>query len=288
MGEKRILTVQDISCVGQCSLTVALPILSACGLETCVLPTAVLSTHTGGFSGYTFRDLTEDMPAIAEHWRREGIGFDAFYTGYLGSVAQISHVLAMMNVLGKPGALRVVDPAMADSGTLYAGFTDAFVEAMRPLCSSADVILPNLTEACLLSGIPYRTEYDGAYVESILDALMAVGAPVIVLTGVSYDEKTTGVVVRDDRGTLYYRHKKVERFCHGAGDVFASALVGAAMNGVDWRRAAEMAADYTVACIENTVKDPSHWYGVYFESVLPDFVRRLQQAVGSSGKAPAM
>ena len=151
---KRVLTVQDISCVGQCSLTVALPVLSACGVEAAVLPSAVLSTHTGGgFAGYTFRDLTADMPAIAQHWQKEGFRFDAVYTGYLGSGEQITHVRHIMDTLLVPGGARIVDPAMADNGKLYAGFDAAFVEKMKTLAFSADILLPNITEAALLTGM---------------------------------------------------------------------------------------------------------------------------------------
>ena len=162
--DKRILTVQDISCVGQCSLTVALPVLSACGVETAVLPSAVLSTHTGGFTGYTFRDLTADMPAIAQHWKNAGIGFDAVYTGYLGSAEQVRYVREIMDALLMPGGVRIVDPAMADNGKLYAGFEAAFVEKMKELAFSADYLLPNITEAALLTGMEYRESYDAGYV----------------------------------------------------------------------------------------------------------------------------
>ena len=152
---KRVLTIQDISCFGQCSLTVALPIISACGIETAVLPSAVLSTHTGGFTGWTFRDLTGDMLPISEHWREAGIQFDAFYTGYLGSIEQINMVQNIMDTNGVEGAIRVVDPAMADNGNLYPGFNMEFVSAMKDLCAEADVLLPNMTEACLLTETDY-------------------------------------------------------------------------------------------------------------------------------------
>ena len=161
----KILTVQDISCVGQCSLTVALPIISACGIETCVLPSAVLSTHTVGFSGYTFRDLTVDMPLIEAHWKREGIAFDAIYTGYLGSTEQIAFVASLFDGVLAEGGKKVVDPAMADNGKLYPGFDSAFVEAMKGLCAKADYLVPNITEAAFLTGLPYKTEYDRAYIQ---------------------------------------------------------------------------------------------------------------------------
>ena len=195
MEDPRILTIQDISCVGQCSLTVALPILSACGFETAILPSAVLSTHTAGFTGYTCRDLSDDMPQIAAHWRKEGIRFDAFYTGYLGSTRQIAYVREIFATLGRGRNLRIVDPAMADNGSLYPAFDQAYVEEMKLLCRDADIILPNITEGCFLTGMEYRAQYDRAYVDSLLQALAEDGAKTVVLTGVGYDAATTGVVV---------------------------------------------------------------------------------------------
>lgn len=277
MSYKRVLTVQDVSCVGQCSLTVALPIISACGVETCILPSAVLSTHTGGFSGFTFRDLSDDMPAIQKHWQKEGIRFDAFYTGYLGSAKQIDYVLDIFATLGEDGAVRVVDPAMADNGKLYVGFDMLYVEAMKKLCCKADILLPNITEACLLTGKEYRTEYDRAYIDELLEALTALGARTVVLTGVSYREGMTGVAVLEDGKYSYYEHKKIASGCHGTGDVYASAFVGALMHGKSTVESARIAADYTVKCIENTVGDPNHWYGVKFETALAS----LMQAVNA-------
>ena len=171
MEYKKILTIQDISCVGQCSLTVALPILSACGLETCILPSAVLSTHTGGFSGFTFRDLTDDMPKIQEHWQKENIKFRAIYPGYLGSVKQVGYVEDILRTMGTDDCVRIVDPAMADNGKLYSIFNDEYVAAMRTLCASADILIPNITEACFLSGVAYRESYDESYVNELIDKL---------------------------------------------------------------------------------------------------------------------
>ncbi len=275
MTYPKILTIQDISCVGQCSLTVALPILSAAGVETCILPSAVLSTHTAGFSGFTVRDLTEDIPAIAAHWRKEKIAFDAVYTGYLGSTEQIADVKNIFDTLLKPGALTIVDPAMADNGRLYPAFDAAYVEAMKSLAFSADIILPNITEACFLTGTEYRESYDEAYIAALLDSLTAAGAKTIVLTGVGYAPDKTGVVVREGAETRYYEHRKIAKGCHGTGDVYASAFVGALENGFCPYDAAVLAADYTVACIEVTQGDPEHWYGVKFELELPIFIRML-------------
>ena len=275
MSYPRLLTIQDISCFGQCSLTVALPILSAAGLETVILPSAVLSTHTAGFTGFTVRDLTEDIPGIAAHWRKENISFDAVYTGYLGSREQIADVKDIFATLLRDGGLTIVDPAMADNGKLYPAFDADYVEAMKTLAFSADLILPNITEACFLTGMDFRTEYDEAYIAALLDALTGRGARGIVLTGVGYREGRTGVVVQMDGERRYYEHRRIAKGSHGTGDVYASAFTGALLRGFSVYDAARIAADYTVLCIENTQGDESHWYGVKFEPVLPQYIRML-------------
>ena len=268
MSYKRILTIQDISCVGQCSLTVALPILSACGVETAILPSAVLSTHTAGFTGYTFRDLTGDMPAISDHWKKEQIQFEAIYTGYLGSREQISYIRKMFQELKTATGITVVDPAMADNGKLYPGFDDAYVEAMVALCADADYVVPNITEACFLTGTEFKTQYDRSYIDALLTALTEKGMSNVVLTGVSYAEGRTGVVVYEKGVYSYYEHEKLPNSCHGTGDIYASALVGAMMRGKTAVQAAKIAADYTVDCIKETAKLDNHWYGAAFEPVL--------------------
>ena len=276
MDYKRILTIQDISCVGQCSLTVALPILSASGAETAILPSAVLSTHTAGFTGYTFRDLTDDIPAIASHWKKEGLYFDAIYTGYLGSERQIEFVKDIMNTLGKKGAVNIVDPAMADNGKLYPAFDESFVRQMKKLAFSADIILPNITEACLLTGYEYKEKYDENYINGLISEMAACGARTVILTGVGYNSDTTGVVVYSNGKTEYYRHKKISRGCHGTGDVYASAFVGAYIGGKTLFESAKIAADFTVLCIENTIGDSTHTYGVKFEPVLGEYIKMIK------------
>ncbi len=276
MEYRKILTIQDISCVGQCSLTVALPILSACGLETAILPSAVLSTHTCGFTGFTFRDLTDDIPGIAAHWKKEGIRFAAIYTGYLGSEQQIEYVKNIMDTLGEPSALNIVDPAMADGGKLYPAFDANFVEAMKTLAFASDILLPNITEACFLTDTEYKEEYDRAWIDALLAKMAKAGAKTVVLTGVGYKPGTTGVVVFENGKYDYYEHKKIAEGCHGTGDVYASAFVGALMSGKSTVDAAAIAADYVVRCIENTQGDDSHKYGVKFEPVLRELIERLQ------------
>ena len=273
---KRILTIQDISCVGQCSLTVALPILSACGVETCVLPSAVLSTHTAGFTGFTVRDLTEDIPGIRDHWVKEGISFDAIYTGYLGSTLQISYVAELFRDVAAAGCITVVDPAMADNGKLYPAFDEAFVEAMKGLCAKADYIVPNITESCFLTGMEYKTVYDRSYIDALIEKLAALGCKNVILTGVSYAPGKTGVVVWENGSYAYYEHEFLPNSCHGTGDIYASAFVGSLTRGKTAFEAARIAADYTVSCIEETAKLDNHWYGAAFEPVLGKLIDMLK------------
>lgn len=268
MQYKKLLTIQDISCVGQCSLTVALPIISACGIETAVLPSAVLSTHTAGFSGYTFRDLTEDIPSIKDHWVKENIKFDSIYTGYLGSTKQIDYVIDIFNSLGSENCIKAVDPAMADNGKLYPAFDDEFVQAMKKLCAKADYLIPNITEACFLADMEYKTEYDKTYIDELLKKLCALGCKNIILTGVSYSENKTGVVVFENNTYNYYEHEFLPNSCHGTGDIYASSFIGALVSGKEVFTAAKIAADYTVECIKATAEEKNHWYGAKFEPVL--------------------
>ncbi len=267
--------MQDISCVGQCSLTVALPVISACGVETAILPSAVLSTHTGGFQGFTFRDLTEDLPAILAHWKKEGLCFDALYTGYLGSVEQIRLVEQMDPALFRPGSPLIVDPAMADNGCLYTGFDEGFVREMARLCGKAEVILPNVTEACLMTGMPYRHTFDNAYVDELLARTAELGCETVLLTGAFGEAEYSGIALWQKGEILRYRHPRIAKGSHGTGDLYASAFVGALMRGKSLFDSACIAADFTLLCIKETQKEPDHWYGARFESVLGELIKRL-------------
>lgn len=274
MNDKRLLTIQDISCVGQCSLTVALPIISACGVECAILPSSVLSNHTAGFSGWTFRDLTDEMPNILAQWKKERVDFDAFYTGYV-SKTQIPHILDIMQETARPGALRIVDPVMGDGGKLYPGFDDDFPQEMCRLCNGADVIMPNLTEAALLLGEEYRTEYEQAYIEQTVKRLHALGAKNVVLTGVSLEPNKLGVACYDGNEILYYFTDRLDVSMHGTGDCYASSFAGALMRGHSILESASIAADFVVETIRQSMGDPSHWYGVKFEKALPYLISRM-------------
>ena len=276
MSYKRILSIQDVSCVGQCSMTVALPILSACGIETAILPSAVLSTHTAGFTGFTVRDLADDMPAVNEHWVKEGIKFDAVYTGYLGSKKQVDYVLNICKTTLNESGLFIVDPAMADNGKLYYGFDMEYVNENKKLVKECDYLLPNITEACLLTGIEYKEVYDREYIDNLVLALRELGAKKVVLTGVSFREGKTGIMVYENDNYNYYEHEKIEKSCHGTGDIYSSAFVGALLNGKSAIESAKIAGDYVVKCIKATEGDKDHWYGAKFEPVLGELIKEVR------------
>ncbi len=277
---KRIVSIQDISCFGKCSLTVALPITSAMGIETCVIPTAVLSTHTGGFTGYTYRDLTGDIPSIAKHWKDIDLKFDALCTGYLGSFEQIKIVSDLFDDFKTENNLVIVDPVMGDKGKFYAGFNREFAAEMRKLCEKADVILPNLTEAALLMDEEFIGDsYDEAYIKGLLTRLSSLGSKIVVLTGVSFNADTQGVMsYNHETGEFYsYFDENIPGYYHSTGDIFSSTLCGALVKGFDMGKSVKIAVDFTVDCIKKTIgHEKEHWYSVKFEECIPDLIEMIK------------
>ena len=270
---KRILTIQDISCVGQCSMTVALPILSACGHEVCILPSAVLSTHTGGFGKPAVEKLGDFMDRAVTHWKENGIDFDLIYVGYLGSLEAVQAAETIMQTMLAPGGITVVDPAMADHGKRYSGLDDEYADAMLALCRKADVMIPNLTEAAMMAGIGHREEWDESDIYELLSKLPGKD---VVLTGVGLVPGQTGFAARTDAGVVFYSHKKLDKSYSGTGDIFASAFCGALAGGKSIPEAGKIAADFTLRCVALTAENPAHWYGVKFEKALPDLMEMLR------------
>ena len=275
---KRIVTIQDISCVGKCSLTVALPIISAMGIEAGIIPTAVLSTHTG-FKGFTFHDLTDEIQKITDHWKNQGFSFDGIYTGYLGSFRQLELMEKLFCDFGGDGKLVFVDPCMADNGKLYPGFTREFALAMAKLCGKADIIAPNITEACLLVDQPYPGEdYDESYIKDLMQKLVALGAKKVILKGVGYKKGLCGVLTYDSvsgKSTEYF-HELIPAKFHGTGDIFASVAFSSLTLGKSLEEAVKLAADFTVLAIKKTLEHEDHnWYGVDFEAAFPELLKKL-------------
>lgn len=272
---KRVLSIQDISCLGKCSQTIALPVLSALGSEAVMLPTALLSTHTM-FKNFTFKDLSDQIEPIINHWKSEGVKFDAVYTGYIGSEAQIEQVKNIFKEFKDKDTLIFIDPVMADNGKLYPAFDMNYVKKNAELCACADIIVPNITEACFMTGVEYKEKYDENYIKLLLDKLNKLGAKINLLTGVSLENGKTGVMGYDNiKGEYYlYQNKRINAVYHGTGDLFSSVCVGEILKGRDWRDAARIAADYTAHTIEVTLESPEKpWYGVNFEETLPELFK---------------
>ncbi len=274
---KRVLTIQDISCLGKCSLTIALPVISAMGVETVILPTAVLSTHTM-FKNFTVKDLSDQIEPIKDHWLSEDVKFDAIYTGYLGTIEQIDQMKELFSDFRRDGVTVFVDPVMADNGKLYPAFDMDYVKKNAELCAEADIIVPNITEAAFMTGMEYKEEYDEAYIKEMLSKLNEFGAKVSVLTGVSLEPGKTGVMGYDREADDYfvYQNDRIDATYHGTGDLFSSSCVGAMMRGKSWQEAMKIAADYTAYTIEVTLKNPEKpWYGVDFEATIPELLKKL-------------
>ena len=277
--QKRVVAIHDISCVGRCSLTVALPILSSAGIETSILPTAVLSTHTGGFTGFTYRDLTEDIMPISEHWQTLDLAIDGIYTGFLGSFEQLALMERFFDTFKRPDNLIFVDPVMADNGELYSIFTPDFARGMARLCAKADIIIPNITEACFMVGETYRPgPYTEEYIENLLEKLAGLGPRKIVLTGVCFDEVSLGAATYDAGvGTIDYTFApRIDGYYHGSGDVFGSATLAALMNGFPLKDSARVAVDFTVGAIARTKEAATDVrFGIDFERGIPSLLRSL-------------
>ena len=277
---KRMVTIQDISCFGKCSITVALPLVSAMGIECAIIPTAVLSTHTGGFTGFTFTDLTEDIPKVSEHWKKYDLKFDTIYTGYLGSKKQIDYVIDFVEKFKGKNTLVFVDPAMADNGKLYTGFDSKFPKEMARLCAVADIIVPNITEACFMTDMEYKEEYDESYIKELISRLCKKGTKKVVITGVSYDKNKRGAVLYDSTDGSYYEYfnENIPRNFHGTGDIFASVFAGALTKGYDIKKALRIAVDFTVQTIRQTLPEAeTHFYSTKFEECIPYLIKLMEE-----------
>lgn len=282
-SQKRAVAIHDLSCVGKCSLTVALPILSAAGIECSVLPTAILSTHTGGFTDYTFLDLTDEMLPIVDHWQKEALQVDALYSGYVGSDAQFPIIQQIFQCLRQENTFILVDPVMGDNGCYYSGFSDKTADGMRELCKMADILVPNMTEAAFLIGEAYREgPYDEAYLKHLLAELCRLGPRKVVLTGIYAQADQLGAACMDatDERISLVLSERMPGMYHGTGDIFASALLAAVMNELELTEAVRIAVDYVLDCIRNTDPQQEPRYGVNFEEGLANLgykIRRMRR-----------
>lgn len=277
--------IHDLSGFGKCSLTVALPIVSATGVECCCIPTALLSTHTGGFTNWTLTDLSDSIVPIASHWNELGIGFDAIYSGYLASEAQGKLLEKTIELLRNGNTLVIVDPAMADNGRYYANLDDTMTRCFRRLIAKADVITPNITEACFLTGAEYRSAPHGErFITELIDRLSELGPKVVAVTGVSLEQGKVGIVARDNsrEKTSVVMNEAREGTFHGSGDVFASAFAALLTRGAALDDALSLAEGFVSECIERTeARNTPRPYGLDFEGVLPEYIKGVEELFDS-------
>ncbi len=252
-----VIAVHDLSCFGRCSLTVVLPVISSCGINCAVLPTALLSTHTGGFEKPVYTDLSSNIYPIYQRWRQEGLNFKGIYTGYLGCSKQPEILIPMFKELSQGGAKIFVDPVMGDNGRLYSSIDPSLIEGMRKMVGVADIAMPNVTEACLLLDIPYReAPHDEEFVDSLLNGLISLGAKTAVVTGISRSVETVSVCYIDETGNKgSHQNKKIAGNFHGSGDMFGSVLVGKTMTGSPLGESVAMAADFVAEVIASHICD---------------------------------
>ena len=268
---KRIVTIQDISCFGKCSLTVALPVISAMGIEAAIIPTAVLSTHTGGFKDFTFRDLTSDITPIANHWKSFDLKFNGIYTGYLGSKEQINIVSSFFDSFKTSDTKIIVDPVLGDNGKFYTGFDKDFADEMKKLAGKADIIVPNLTETSFLLNIPYRETYAEDEAKELLVRLCELGCSTAVITGIRYKDNLQGAMAYDSKSDNFYSSfsKHINKSFHGTGDIFSSVLSGSCMLTDNFQNALDTAVQFTYKCMKATLPImDEHYYGTAFELCL--------------------
>ena len=273
--------IHDLSGFGKCSLTVALPVLSACGVEVSALPTAVLSTHTGGFAGYIYRDLTPELLPMAKHWESVGARFKALYSGFLGSGEQIGMVEEIFEMFREPESLILVDPVMGDGGKLYSTYSQEMADGMVRLCRRADVVAPNMTEACHILGLPYDPgPYTREGLESLLRALCGLGPRQAVLTGAWLQKGELGAACFDrETGEMRLSLRpEIPGYFHGTGDLFSSTLLGGLLNGMTLYEACDTAVEFTHRTIVTTAQSGGDTrFGPKFETHLPWLAQLMEE-----------
>ena len=276
--QKRAALINDISCLGRCSMTAAIPIISACGIESVPLPTGIFSAHTE-FEGFVKTDLTDKISEITDHWKTLGIRFDCIYSGYLASRKQAESVKRFLLDFKKSDTLYIADPVMGDNGVFYKGIDDSFVSEMRFLCSLADIIVPNVTEACMLTGTELREQYDMDFIKELLISLRNLGSARIVITGVELGDGQIGCAVYDSltgKANMFFTPKTEGRF-PGTGDVFAAALTAAVMNGKAFADAVQIAMGFTCRCVEATLEaETDRKYGLCFEPQIKNLIKSVE------------
>lgn len=276
MFNKNIVVIESLSCFGKSSVTVALPLLSVFGLSASVIPTVILSTHTGGYINPCKIDLEDFLEPTLNHWNNNNITFDGILTGYISSEKQIDVLVNKIDSIKKENTIFLCDPAFADNGKFYSGFSNDFAGKMLQLCKSADIITPNLTEACLLTDTAYKTEYDKEYIDSLLIKLYNLTDSTVVITGISFNDNEIISAVIDNNRISYISSKKISGNFHGTGDIFASCVIGCMLRGKDIQSSVDLAMNYVSQCLEITSQNSNdERIGILFENQLENLLKLL-------------
>ncbi len=280
MSQKRLLTFQDYSCLGRCSITVALPTISAFGVECVAVPTAILSNHTAGFKSWTYLDLKNELKDIIHKWNGYKHHFDAIYTGYLGT-EQVPIIKDIIDELKDDKTIVLVDPAFADFGKMYKGFNEEHIKEMKKLIAKAHIIVPNLTEACFLSDVHYDENMSDEKLEDMMKKLAHLGPKEVIISGLHQKENLVTSIIYDSVSDKFSRYSSIlyEGIYHGTGDLFASTFIGAKLNGFSTLEATKIAHDYVAKAIAYTLEDgkPDVCYGVEFERAIPDLIKMINK-----------
>lgn len=270
---KKVAAINDLSGSSRCSLTVAMPVIGAMGIQCCVLPTAILSNHTG-YRSFYFEDFTDGMEQFAANWQKQNLRFDCIYSGFLGSDRQIEIVERFIDRFADSGTKILIDPVMGDNGKIYSTYTEKMCSEMKKLAAAADVITPNITEACVLSGTDYKSEsIDESDLRKMAEKIAALGAKNVVITGIINGSKVSNYIYRDGESTVV-SSPLAKKTYSGTGDLFASVVCGMITNGSDIISAVKAASDYTAMVTQKSCELGIAWEeGVCFELFMEELCR---------------
>lgn len=265
----KVAAINDLSCLGGASLSQIIPILSSMGIKTYPVPTVILSTHSGGYEGYTYHDLTSHMVDQGMHWKKLGVKFDAIYSGFLGSAEQIVIVEDFIDNFKNENSVILVDPVMGDQGQIYSSIDKDIISEMRKLVGKSDIITPNLTEAFLLADLDYKSNPRAEDLKKIIERISDLGAKSIVITSYPYSKDLLANVVYQNGRLRIFSSRRLESDFPGTGDIFASALLGVYLNNRDLNQATKIASKFVETCIKKSMgEDYSHRSGVLLENNL--------------------
>lgn len=266
--QKKIAIINDLAGYGKCALTVSIPVISSMKVACCPIPTSVFSNHTG-FPSFHFKDLTDEMLPYMEQWKKLNFSFDGIISGYLGSKHQIDIVAGFIKDFKKENTIVVIDPIMGDHGKTYSAYTPDMCSKMKELVQYADILTPNVTEACILTDTPYKNNWRRKEIIEIAMKLCDKGPSKVVITGIGQKTYITNLCYVKGEEPIFISTHKIGNGRHGTGDIFSSMVAADAVNGVDFRVSVKKAALFIKKCIQHSMElDVPEPEGVVFEDLL--------------------